>query len=216
MSGRGIAKHGHTAGDSTTREYNAWVAMRSRCENPKNERYHRYGGRGIRVCDPWRKSFETFLSDMGSCPPGMSIDRKDNDGDYEPENCRWATELEQANSRSNNRRIEYMGQVRTLAEWSRELKMEYGRLQSRLDRGWSVEMAFDKRIKRRQKPKKKPSAKRRAKCVECGRGFLAVSNRNRFCSAYCRKTRTKSDWYEANRDAINERRRARYGIRKRK
>lgn len=79
-----------------TPTYRSWVAMIDRCENPKRERYHRYGGRGITVCPRWRESFAAFLQDMGERPQGKSIDRwPDNDGNYEPGNCRWATPTQQ-------------------------------------------------------------------------------------------------------------------------
>lgn len=83
-------------------EYRSWASMIARCENPKYHHFHRYGGRGIRICERWRNSFELFLSDMGPRPSlKHSLDRKDNDGNYEPGNCRWATAKEQRLNRSN-------------------------------------------------------------------------------------------------------------------
>lgn len=91
--------HRESVHSGLSKEYNAWVRMKQRCFNPKAPRFERWGGRGITVCDRWRNSFENFLADMGRSPPGTSLDREDNDGNYEPGNCRWATPKEQAANR---------------------------------------------------------------------------------------------------------------------
>ena len=91
-----------THGRGRTAAYKRWTAMKQRCSNPKDPQFSEYGGRGITVCDRWRDSFEAFLEDMGEPPPGMLLDRIDNDGNYELGNCRWAT-IEQSND--NRRRV---------------------------------------------------------------------------------------------------------------
>lgn len=82
-----------------TKTYQAWSQMKQRCLNAKHRRYKDYGARGITICPEWLHDFLRFLADMGECPPGLSLDRKDNDGNYEPNNCRWATAQQQAANR---------------------------------------------------------------------------------------------------------------------
>jgi hypothetical protein len=91
--------HGHTRNRTGTKTYRAWQSAKDRCFNPRCEDYPNYGGRGIRMCDRWRNDYAAFLADMGESPPGLTLDRIDNDGDYEPGNCRWATLLEQARNK---------------------------------------------------------------------------------------------------------------------
>jgi hypothetical protein len=96
-----VGKRVQTHGLSKTKEFKIWLAMKDRCFREKNPRYKSYGGRGITVCERWLK-FENFIKDMGSKPKNKSLDRKNNNGNYEPSNCRWATSKQQANNRRNN------------------------------------------------------------------------------------------------------------------
>lgn len=120
--------HGHTSRRNApahgTGTYKSWRAMRQRCEYPGTNSYENYGGRGIRVCDRWRESFEAFLEDMGERPEGSSLDRIDSDKDYEPGNCRWATSKEQSENRSVTHWIEFRGEKMTLSEFARRVGID--------------------------------------------------------------------------------------------
>lgn len=125
-----------THGKSKTSEYRTWAGIIARCLNPNDKNYKDYGGRGIKVCDRWLNSFENFLADMGSRPTiKHSVDRIDVNGDYCPENCRWATPKEQCNNKRTNIRVAYNGKIQTLMEWCDELGMSYVRVKRRWDRG---------------------------------------------------------------------------------
>lgn len=128
-----------------TPEYYAWINIRRRCNNPNVAAYPRYGGRGIRVCRRW-DDFLTFLADMGRRPSDKcSIDRIDNDGDYEPSNCRWADHYEQAANRSSTWLVTHQGETLCVSEWARRFDIEPGALGRRLARGLPMEEATSRR-----------------------------------------------------------------------
>lgn len=131
-----------THGKSHYPEYRVWVGIIRRTLVPSEPNYDRYGGRGITVCDRWRDSFENFISDMGRRPDGRySINRKDNDGSYSPENCEWTTaEIQAANTRSN-RRVTFNGETLHMSEWARRLGLSCATLSYRV-KHWTVEQAF--------------------------------------------------------------------------
>ncbi len=133
--------HGHGLhGGSPT--YRSWKAMLERCLKPSGKDWPRYGGRGISVHKPWQQTFEAFLADMGPQPKSQTLDRYDNDGDYNPNNCRWASRKEQANNRSSNISITRDGECLTVAEWSSRLGLDPHLVYRRLSRGWSAERAL--------------------------------------------------------------------------
>lgn len=141
-----IIERNTTHGLSGSPEYHVWREMKARCDNPNNEFFARYGGRGVVVDPRWVDSFENFLKDMGPRPsPSHSIERKNNNGPYSSDNCRWATQIEQANNRSSNRLIIHAGRTQTLTQWCRELNVHLGTMTARLDiQGLNFEDALAK------------------------------------------------------------------------
>lgn len=144
--------------------YSSWSAMKDRCSRETHIAYHRYGGRGITVCEQWSApdGFLFFLRDMGPRPTlKHSIERIDVDGNYEPSNCRWATILEQANNRSTNVSVCAMGSTKSYASWEAEFGVDRRTIRGRLSRGWDPDVAVSKpakylrrAIRRRQGPDK--------------------------------------------------------------
>jgi hypothetical protein len=130
--------------NSKSPEYGIWLTMRSRCNNPNANAYYRYGGRGIKVCERWEVSFSNFIEDMGPRPSNKhSIDRIDNNGDYEPGNCRWGILEEQARNRSNAVRVSFGGQNYRVDELSKISGLAEPAVRQRLAKGWSAESFFD-------------------------------------------------------------------------
>jgi hypothetical protein len=135
-----------THGMSDTPAYNAWSNMRMRCQNPSHPSYSNYGGRGITVCKRWQE-FENFFADMGEPPAGMSLDRKDNDGNYEPDNCRWATNRQQAINKRSNQLLTLDGRTMTMMQWASVTGIKANTIWYRLDRGWTVEDALTRPVR---------------------------------------------------------------------
>lgn len=135
-------KHGQCARGKETREWLSWRNMIGRCQNPKNTAYMNYGGRGIKVCDRWME-FTNFFEDMGKCPKNHTLDRIDVNGDYCPENCRWASYKQQARNTRKNLFFTVKGETKTLAEWAEIYQCRYGLVQKRvLQLGWDIEEAL--------------------------------------------------------------------------
>ena len=135
-----------THGSTDSRLYNIWCSMKQRCEHPTKEKHLKdYKNRGITVCDEWHDfaNFQKWALKNGY-KDNLSIDRIDNNKGYYPENCRWADNIIQANNKRNNRRLTYNNKTQTIAQWARELGMNYNTLDQRIRMGWSVEKAFNK------------------------------------------------------------------------
>ncbi|WP_204195349.1 hypothetical protein [Staphylococcus sp. GFQ9D221P] len=126
---------------SHTRLYHIWCGIKARCNNPNNPYFYRYGGRGIKICDEWNKSFDEFYewSDKNGYNEKLTIDRIDNDGDYEPSNCRWANYSMQGRNKRNNALSEYKGKLRTRAEIAELTGLSYGTIRRREQNGIDFE-----------------------------------------------------------------------------
>jgi hypothetical protein len=133
-------KHGMSKG---CKEFRSWASMRGRCCNQQNHKFPIYGGRGIKICDRWMESFQNFYDDMGQAPSKLhSIDRIDVNGDYCPENCRWAVAAQQSDNKTNTVRLTWNGVTRTVTEWSRIVGVQRMTIKARLKYGWSVDSAL--------------------------------------------------------------------------
>lgn len=140
-------KHGRFGSDV----YTIWAGMLNRCKNASNPGFKNYGGRGISVCQRWQDSFENFLTDMGPRPSSRhTVERIDNDGNYAPDNCRWATYTEQARNRRNNAKVTIGGRTVTVAQAAEEAGMGVRKLRKRINSGVDPELAVSIRHRPRR------------------------------------------------------------------
>lgn len=192
-TGRKIS-HGDARKGREAPEYRTWSRMLTRCTNPNDAAYHRYGGRGIVVCSRWATSYEAFLSDMGRRPtPFHSIDRINNDGNYEPGNCRWATKRQQLTNYTRNRYLTLGRRTMTLDAWAEETGVNATTITARLGRGWSEKDALTT-----PPGSRKPAPRGRDRKTHCTNGHEYTpensgrdSNGWRFCRT-CNRNRTKN------------------------
>jgi hypothetical protein len=122
--------HGHSVGLKTTKEYRTWLSMKRRCSKDSQPNYVLYGGRGIKVCDEWKYDFDKFLSDMGNCPDGYSLERIDCNGNYSKENCCWIPLSEQASNTRRNIYFDYLGYTLTQEDVIKSLGVSFYRLKN--------------------------------------------------------------------------------------
>ena len=141
-----------THGLRNTKEYGIWNRIKDRCYNVNNKRYQDYGGRGICMSDEWKKFFKAFYEDMGNRPSDKhSVDRIDNDGNYCKENCKWSTDIEQANNKRNNVIIEYKGESLNITQWSKRIGINPETLRVRMTNGWTNEEIIETPLQEKQK-----------------------------------------------------------------
>lgn len=148
-----ISEYSKKHGMHSSKIYKRWGAMKSRCNNPNARYYRNYGLRGIKVCDRWQYSFENFYADMGDPPtPKHTLDRINNNGNYEPSNCRWATRGEQQSNMRRNVLISYKGRTMTASQWSRDLNITLATIYGRVKRGLNpAKILSKKRLPNSQK-----------------------------------------------------------------
>lgn len=148
-----IAKVKHNM--TNTRLYNIWRNMKSRCLNPNNKRHKFYFDKGITVCDEWKNDFMNFYNWAinNGYRDNLTIDRINNNGNYEPKNCRWATITEQNNNQSNNIRIKYNESEYTLSELSKIYNIKRATLYDRIKRGWTIDEALNRKVAKRNRVK---------------------------------------------------------------
>lgn len=145
--------HGYARrGKLRSRTYRIWIGIHTRCNNQKKKEWSRYGGRGIKVCERWHR-FENFLADMSDCPDGLTIERINSNGNYEPGNCRWATHHDQTRNKRTNVNLTFNEETLCVADWAKELGMTRETISGRLSRGWSIEKTLTHAVRDWGRPK---------------------------------------------------------------
>ena len=142
---KGSAHINYKHGQSKSKLYNVWNGLKARCFNKNTKEYQYYGARGINMCAEWKENFQSFYfwAKENGYLSGFSLDRIDNNGDYEPANCRWVTKAEQNNNKRSNVRISFKGQSKTMKQWADSFGISYKLLHSRINKlGWSFEKAI--------------------------------------------------------------------------
>ena len=149
QSNKALIERSTTHGGHGTRLYDIWHSMKQRCYYKKHIGYESYGGRGIKVCQEWKNDFSNFRdwANSSGYSKSLSIDRVDNDGNYEPNNCKWSTVKEQSNNRRSNRFLSHKGETKTLSEWADVLDINDNTLSMRLNSGWSVERTLEEPVR---------------------------------------------------------------------
>lgn len=139
-----VIKRYQKSNRSTNPVYAVYCSMKGRCLNPNNRNYNRYGGRGISIDKRWLGvgGFDNFLNDMGDRPNGMTLERVNNDGNYEPQNCVWATRTQQSDNRSVTRYITFHGERKPVNEYARIFSIDSKLVKRRLDDGWTIKRAL--------------------------------------------------------------------------
>lgn len=132
-----MIKHNHAINGKPTATYNSWCGMKQRCNNPNFTTFKNYGGRGIKLCERWNE-FKNFLEDMGERPEEKTLDRINNNGNYNKENCKWATRKEQSSNMRSNVYLTFYGKKRTVAEWCRKVGIKQDIFCKRRSMGWSI------------------------------------------------------------------------------
>lgn len=209
-----LLKHGEGRKGHQSTEYICWARIVGRCTNPKNTSWQWYGGRGIKVCARWRKSYEAFLADMGRRPSwAHSIDRIDVNADYRKSNCRWVTLKEQHRNRRCSHLVTFRGQTRTLMEWCRRTGLKYWTLAARLRAGWTIDDAITKPLNPGGKGCPRPTIRRenhpQAKCspeiaetirreVTAGMTHKTIASRHGISPGLVSRIATGEAWVEGS------------------